>query len=300
MFEIQCKACARVMDIPAREGAFSCPHCQNVYQIFIEGQKWKMENMGPPGYPTNAPLVEFELQIAPNEFLLMAVPGQPVLFDDSTVDGQNPVQVTLDKDAPNRRKFLTNLTNACKLAFTDVFSEPQHTPEQCFTPSYLDQPSFHLRLVWGNGHRWATMYPRDQIPSELLHFFEVCRQMAYDILENVPSQPTPNQEVLYILEKSEQSAKTDSYVKRAESIGAVAKVKVAWDSTIFVNGKKMRLRGLKNELQRIQAKQGLVKYFREYPERNDLPPKTEKVAISVLQMVMESGIPIQLSETDFS
>src|SRR5262245_42963219 len=126
----------------------------------------------------SVPVTWFELQIAPFEFRLAVLPGQPILFGcTDTGGGQAGTWLLRVKDNPNAAKaFAIGLANVIRTH--PVHTSEPNEPDKCFQPDALQTPSLHLRLAWSDGRRWATFYPRGSIPAPIAELVEACRQLG--------------------------------------------------------------------------------------------------------------------------
>src|SRR5688572_3489865 len=77
----------------------------------------------------------------------------------------------------------------------------------------------------------------------------------------------------------------------------VARVKVAQDGTIHLNGARASLEDLKKNFEQLKANKGRVRYYRENPQ-GEAPTQ----AMDVMKAVVDAGLPIKLctSEADLN
>ena len=77
----------------------------------------------------------------------------------------------------------------------------------------------------------------------------------------------------------------------------VARVKVAQDGAIYLNGAPASLEDLKKNFEQLKANKGRVRYYRENPQGE--PPAQ---AQDVMKAVVDAGLPIKLctSEADLN
>ena len=142
------------------------------------------------------PIVWFELQIAPFEFRLAVLPGQPVLFGCSEAEGRPAATWLLRvKENPNAAKaFATGLAEIIRAH--PVHGGEQSEPDKCFQTETLKIPSLHLRIGWADGRRWATFYPRDSIPAPLVELVDACRRLGLEKIASLDSRPLTSEEAL--------------------------------------------------------------------------------------------------------
>ena len=152
------------------------------------------EGAAPAARP--APVTWFELQIAPNEFRLAVLPGQPILFGSSdTADGSGATWLLRVKDNPNAAKaFAIGLADVIRTHRVHA-SEPNE-PDKCFQPDALKIPSLHLRLAWADGRRWATFYRRESIPMSFLELVEACRRLGHKEIASLAGRALTSEEAL--------------------------------------------------------------------------------------------------------
>lgn len=81
----------------------------------------------------------------------------------------------------------------------------------------------------------------------------------------------------------------------AQDTTNVAKVKVTADGRVYLNGFETTLGGLRQEFERLATVNGEVWYYREDAESD--PPR---IVQDVLDAIIEAGLPVQFSETDFT
>lgn len=153
----------------------------------------------------SAPIVWFELQVAPFEFRLAVLPGQPILFGSSeTAGGTAATWLLRVKENPNAAKaFAVGLADILRPhAFQQ--SEPNE-PEKCFQPDTLKVPSFHLRIGWADGKRWATFYPRDAIPAPMVRLVDACRRLGLEKIASLDTRTLTPEEALREVKSSDPS-----------------------------------------------------------------------------------------------
>ena len=201
--------CIRVKDAAAAKTAVG--HCAAAFvarfgsdqalDIFIlsDAQERALQAVCPPfyreagapgssGIPPSAkatekkgnPIVWFELQIAPFEFRLAVLPGQPVLFGCNEAEGQPAATWLLRvKENPNAVKaFATGLAEVIRAH--PVYEGEPREPDKCFQTETLKIPSLHLRIGWADGRRWATFYLRDSIPAPIVKLVDACRRLGME------------------------------------------------------------------------------------------------------------------------
>jgi hypothetical protein len=138
------------------------------------------------------PIVWFELQIAPAELRLAVVLGQPILFGyRGTPAAPGEVFLLRPEDSPAAAKDVTagvgDLINAHR-----ILRLPPEDAECSFRPETLQDPSFHLRIAWMDGRRWATYYPAASTPAEMQAFAEACRRMGVKKIASLPRTALSN------------------------------------------------------------------------------------------------------------
>ena len=78
----------------------------------------------------------------------------------------------------------------------------------------------------------------------------------------------------------------------------VARVKVAQDGTIYLNGARASLEEVQKNFEQLKANKGRVRYYREGNPQGEPPAQ----AMSVMKAVVDAGLPIKLctSEADLN
>jgi hypothetical protein len=133
---------------------------------------------------TSNPIVWFEIQIAPFEFRLAVLPGQPVLFGYSEDEGR-----------PGAAKaFAAGLADVIR-SHPVYRSEPNESAK-CFQVETLKTPSLHVRVGWADGKRWATYYPQDAIPPHMAELVRACRRLGVERIASLNSRPLTPEEAL--------------------------------------------------------------------------------------------------------
>jgi hypothetical protein len=142
------------------------------------------------------PIVWFELQIAPFEFRLAVLPGQPVLFWYSEDQGRPGATWLLRaKENPDAAKaFAAGLASI--ISSRPVYKAAPNESAKCFEVDALKAPSLHLRLAWADGTRWASFYPRDAIPTEMAELVAACRRLGIERIASLHGRRLTPEEAL--------------------------------------------------------------------------------------------------------
>jgi hypothetical protein len=142
------------------------------------------------------PIVWFELQIAPFEFRLAVLPGQPVLFGYSEDQGRpGATWLVRAKENPDAAKaFAAGLANI--ISSRPVYKAAPNESAKCFEVEALKTPSLHLRLAWADGTRWASFYPRDAIPAEMGELVAACRRLGIERIASLHGRRVTPEEAL--------------------------------------------------------------------------------------------------------
>jgi hypothetical protein len=168
--------------------------------ILSAAQEQALQAVCPPFFRApqkkSNPVVWFELQVAPLEFRLAVLPGQPVLFGCAESEGQPAATWLLRvKENPNAAKaFATGLAEVIRSH--PVHESPPSEPDKCFQPETLKVPSLHLRLAWADGRQWATFHPRDSIPAPMLKLVEACRRLGIEKIASLAGRSLTPEEAL--------------------------------------------------------------------------------------------------------
>lgn len=156
------------------------------------------EEKGAGGAPEKKsnPIVWFELQVAPFELRLAVLPGQPVLFGYSEAEGRPAATWLLRaKENPNAaRAFAVGLADVIRLH--PVYRSEPNESAKCFQADTLNTPSLHVRLAWADGKRWATFYPRDDIPATMAELVTACRRLGIERIASLDGRPLTPEEAL--------------------------------------------------------------------------------------------------------
>lgn len=293
MLNFQCAQCGAIHEVPEAAAAFDCPRCGMPYEITMQNGSWALRLR--VAFDVSRPITWFEMQIAPFTFRFAVAAGKEVLFSDNAPNSRHPQETFVLEERSDL--FLSALT-AMAAGYGDVFGGPQTAPDRCFTQDMMQQPSFHLRVAWDNHYRWASMYPLNQLPPRVRQLFEDSRAVFEQVVAQIPTQRGSADEAHGVLDRVEQQQRLDERLQRAQAAGAVARIKVLQNGDAYLNGRKMRVRRIISTLKDIQAKEGVVIYFREQPER-DPTPAAEKTFKALLDEVSALRLPIMLSRTDF-
>jgi len=142
------------------------------------------------------PIVWFELQMAPYEFRLAVLPGQPVLFGYEESDGKPGATWLLRaKENPDAIKaFAAGLAEVIRS--NPVYQTAAQESTKCFDPEMLTFPSLHLRMAWADGKQWATFYPKPSIPPAFETFLAACRKLGMEKIASLKSRPLTGEEAL--------------------------------------------------------------------------------------------------------
>jgi hypothetical protein len=149
-----------------------------------------------PAQKKSNPIVWFEIQVAPFEFRLAVLPGQPVLFGYSEAEGQPGATWLLrTKENPDAAKaFAAGLSDVLRLH--PVWKSEPNESARCFQVEALKTPSLHVRLAWADGTRWATFHLLDAIPPRMAEFVAACRRLGIERIASLNGRPLTPEEAL--------------------------------------------------------------------------------------------------------
>ena len=152
------------------------------------------EGAAPAARP--ASVTWFELQIAPNEFRLAVLLGQPILFGSSDTAAGPPRDLAVSREGQSEcgEGFCHRVGGVIRRH--PVHASEPNEPDKCFQPAALQIPSLHFRLAWAGGRRWATFYRRESIPAPLLELVEACRRLGLAEIASLASRALTPDEAL--------------------------------------------------------------------------------------------------------
>ncbi len=234
----------------------------------------------------------FELQVCPDISRLAAIPNQPILLYKEPASANEKGAVLLLRREINPQLFDKVYEDIDKLIQNaGLPSFPQKESSKCFSDEGIKTKSIHLRFRYADGVQWASVYPIDSIPQEVLAFIDSCRALTNQVFAEANGKTIPGDEALKHVEEAPKSQ--DDY--RSD---IVCKIKVTNEGKLFLNSKMINQNELPNALDDLKNMNGAVWYYRE---QGDKEPSNEVDLIIkyVLDEVVKRKLPVKLSETDF-
>lgn len=236
-------------------------------------------------------LVWFELEVCPQRFRFAVMPGQPVLFGCEPDEGEEGKTILVPYEG--NEELVDSVIESLDglVRSNQIFSTPPNAPDRAFQEDSMKTASVHIRIAYESNQRWASMYALQDAPPNVLKLLEQSKQLGLEVFSTVPSRTISGERAMELVHPDRQGeARTPAAV--------IAKVKVTLSGQVHLNGALVSLDELTEALNRLRDEGGEVWYHRELPEQEP-PPEVSRIVESVLNRIIELGLPIKLSETDF-